>query len=296
MNNHFLFLKKLIEKEGPDSEDYPELDSWIAETAEFLNKGLLTVDTLKEYVSSNDIFSTETMQGFALQKPHGYAGDFEIIYRIYTHYISSKKHLAKWDIYWQSHAAAEAVRNRTVYFSEQILSLINQSSNDEFRVLNLASGPCCDMLTFFKNPNRLNKRVIFDCIDQDEKAILFAKSICNDYLSDINFFQKNVLKFSTDEKYDLIWSSGLFDYFDNKTFVYLINKFKNNLKANCEIVVGNFSTTNPSKSYMEIFQWDLNHRSHHTLRQLGVEAGFSEDKIRIGHEKTGVNLFLHSCL
>ena len=60
-----------------------------------------------------------------------------------------------------------------------------------------------------------------------------------------------------------------------------------------DIVIGNFSTKNPSKLYMELFEWNLHYRSPNTLRELAIEAGFKEENIEVKREDTGVNLFLH---
>src|SRR5688572_16120098 len=113
MNHHFNFIKPLIAKGGPDIDDYVELDSWIEETYDHIKSNNLDKDQLNKLIETfGDAFSKETMQGFAFQKPHGYAGDFEIIDRIYQRYVSNKPHLTKWDEYWQNQAAADAVRNR----------------------------------------------------------------------------------------------------------------------------------------------------------------------------------------
>ena len=44
--------------------------------------------------------SLSTIQGFVYNKPHGYAGDFEVIDRIYNYHIAEPKHLSKWDTFF----------------------------------------------------------------------------------------------------------------------------------------------------------------------------------------------------
>lgn len=119
MDMHIEFLQRLVDKGGPDAEDFYDLDAWIAEIAEHARKGNLQPDDLKHLRDVlGEAFTVETMQGFVFQKPHGYAGDYEIIDRVYTRYISDKAHLSKWDIYAQEHACAHAVRNRMQYLSQ----------------------------------------------------------------------------------------------------------------------------------------------------------------------------------
>ena len=108
------------------------------------------------------------------------------------------------------------------------------------------------------------------------------------------FIHKNIFRFSTDEKFDIVWSAGLFDYFDDKTFVRLIKKFMGWTKPGGEIIIGNFGLQNPSRNYMELIgDWFLQHRSEVTLTAMAVEAGIKQENIFIGKEQEGVNLFLH---
>lgn len=66
------------------------------------------------------------------------------------------------------------------------------------------------------------------------------------------------------------------------------------LRAGGEVVVGNFSTANPSRAYMELLgDWHLHHRSAEGLRRLAERAGWEANSVRIGAEALGVNLFLH---
>lgn len=291
MDHHFEFLKHLVDKGGPDAEDFYDLDCWIAEIAEHTKKGSLTADDLKRLRDVlGEAFTAETMQGFAFQKPHGYAGDYEVIDRIYMRYVSDKAHLSQWDVYWQGHAAAHAVRNRIQYFCQQ-LEKKQYAAQIAGGVLNLASGPGRDMLQFFEN--NPDAQVHFDCIEQDQNAVNHAKALCKDFLHKTTFHVKNALRFQSKKQYDLIWSAGLFDYFDDKVFVFMLKKLGTMVAEGGEIVIGNFSTTNPSKPYMELFEWQLNHRSPHTLKALAVAAGFAANQVSVEKEPTGVNLFLH---
>ena len=292
MNHHFEFLRYLLDKGGPDLEDYYDLDAWISEIVDHAKNGRLLEEDIKKLIEAfGDAFSVETMQGFAFKKPHGYAGDYEILDRIYQRYISNQFHLSKWDEYWQSHPAAEAVRNRVQYLGKYVKSHVVKKPNQQLEVLNLASGPGRDMLQFFEsNPNA---QVLFDCIEQDKNAVNYAKELCKDHLSKIRFVLKNALRFQSNKRYDLIWSAGLFDYFEDKVFVFMLKKLRNMVADGGEIVIGNFSTKNPSKPYMELFDWHLHHRSPPTLKALANAAGFDSKQIRVKMEVLGVNLFLH---
>lgn len=103
----------------------------------------------------------------------------------------------------------------------------------------------------------------------------------------------NALRFKPEREYDLIWAAGIFDYFDDAKFVSLLSRLRMARKTDGEVVIGNFSTRNPSESYMRIFDWNLFHRDADQLRTLALAAGAPPAAIHIGQEPEGVNLFLH---
>jgi len=292
MQHHIDYINYLTAKGGPDTFDYYDLDAWIHEIAEQSRRGEMSKGQLTELQTAfGHAFSPETMQGFAFHKPHGYAGDFEIIDRIYGYYVAEDPMLMRWDIYWQSHPAAEAVRNRVTYFADLVATHLERAAGRQLRVLNLASGPGRDMLEFFDSNPGAN--ILIDCVDQDEEAIAFASDICHKYLDKVCFHQRNALRYRADEKYDLIWSAGLFDYFDDRVFVFMLKKLREMLADGGEIAIGNFSPRNPSRSYMELLEWNLYHRCPQSLKALAEKAGIDRRQIRVDKEGSGVNLFLH---
>jgi extracellular factor (EF) 3-hydroxypalmitic acid methyl ester biosynthesis protein len=293
MEELFRYLRNLIDKNGPDKADYKKLNSWIDTIIEQKRRGSLTDKDLAALRKTwGDAFSADTCQGFSYLKPHGYAGDYEIIDRLYTRYICSKPHLKKWDRFYQDHDAARAVRNRSAYLKNVLLRMLKEKN--EVRVLNVASGPGRDMGRFFDNEiSNGGRRVKFDCLEQDEKAIAFAKNVCRPYLSHITFIKDNILRYTPRRRFDLIWASGIFDYFNDRIFVRILKKLLASVKPGGECVIGNFSVDNPSRNYMEIFEWCLHYRSESELIELAKRCGVTEDRITVKAEKTGVNLFMH---
>ncbi len=59
-----------------------------------------------------------------------------------------------------------------------------------------------------------------------------------------SFINANIFKYKTTEKYDLIWSAGLFDYLNDRRFIFLLNKLYTYLKPEGVLYVGNFSDQN----------------------------------------------------
>lgn len=282
-------LQRLCEGGGPTPAEYDELNKLISVLHSAVANGEIDASNITRILDSHAApFSTQTMQGLALRKPHGYAGDYEIIDKIYTEHRSPDPTLKKWDDYFHSQHAPKAVRNRKSYFHLLLDNLPSYA-----RVLKLGIGPGRSMFEWL-NKNQ-NAKIILECVDVDKNAITYARSLNSRFSEKIIFHHTNVFKFfpHQDQKYDLVWAAGLFDYFDDKTFKSLGARFFHHLKEGGELVIGNFSTFNPTRPYMELFgQWYLHHRDEIQLRSLG-ETISQGGGVRVESEPEKVNLFLH---
>lgn len=288
-------VKKLIsfiEAGGPEVNEYDELTHlWdsLDPVEENANVDGETKNSIIRIFGEEHL--NETIQGFGYRKPHGYAGDFEIIDFIYQQKTTSNKLFQKWDHYFHAQHASRAVRNRKKYF----IDLVKRKSaaiDRPLHILNIASGPCREVAELLQEIP-IGKLSIH-CVEMDPGAIDYAKNLLGTYASSIKFTQKNIFRFDTEEKYDLIWSAGLFDYFEDKAFIRLLNRIYSWCASCCEIVIGNFSISNPSRCYMEkIGEWFLFHRSKQELIDLAVKAGFKSRQVKVKCEALGVNLFVH---
>ena len=289
------FLKaeigKLVSRGGPDVQDYQNVDNLMIRLSNQFRAGLMTADELAGIRTEfGTTLSNRTMQGFMLNKPHGYAGDFEIIERMYTWHISTDQQYTKWDLFLQNHAACRAVRNRKTYFKEVVKAFMQRNDRTEIRLLNLASGPCTELAEFIQeNPSC---RITADCVDLDSNAIAYAKQKFTHHPGDIQFIRKNVFRFVPEKQYDIIWSAGLFDYFNDRQFVQLVSRFAPFLETNGELIIGNFADNHPSKSYMDLVAWSLNYRNADHLLDLGRQAVSSDYTVQVEQEPENVNLFL----
>jgi extracellular factor (EF) 3-hydroxypalmitic acid methyl ester biosynthesis protein len=137
--------------------------------------------------------------------------------------------------------------------------------------------------------------LFFECVDYDKNAIEYSYNKVKEkgFLSNIEFHRENALKFRPSRQYDLIWSAGLFDYLDEKTFKMLLMRQLAFVKDGGELVVGNFSLNNPTRDYMECGNWFLYHRTPDDLIKIASECDIPRDKIVVKSESLGVNLFLH---
>ena len=282
------YLLSFVKRGGPQPNEYVELNDYYSYINSLLKEGKISRAQIRElWAVCGEAFSEETLQGFVYKKPHGYRGDFEIIDKIYMGWISPKKHLENWDKFFHWQTAFKAVLNRKEYF-KNILSEIEKSQVIGPTVLNLGSGPCRDIFEY--KCEYPSSKIRFDCLDMDSKAIEYSKQLLNG--SDVTFFCKNAFRFRSERQYDLIWSAGLFDYLDNEKFVFLLRSLMKMTTINGKVVIGNFSTLNPTRDCMELVEWFLFHRDKNELTELAGKAGANLGSVLIESEETGVNLFL----
>lgn len=282
------WINEILLQGGPEPHQYDGLSTCFEQIANHLRAGSQDALAAVQRIVNAPLLKDETsVLGHCRVKPYGYAGDFSIIDRIYTHDKSDK--YAKWDDYALSTTAAQAVRNRKVYFKQ----CAHERMRDGGQLLNVASGPARDLKELYESGDYTALHTT--CVEMDPKAIAHAESLNRAYSDQITFVNKNIFRFRPDQKFDWIWSAGLFDYFDDKAFVLLLKWFKTWLKPGGEIIIGNFNEAyNPARSLMELVgDWHLIHRSESSLIQLAMNAGFSMSQIQVGKEELGVNLFLH---
>jgi SAM-dependent methyltransferase len=276
------FLYTLVRKGGPEPSEYQEF------TAIVNNLDDRELEQFRDVIK--DSLNENTLIGHGYVKPFGYPGDFTIIHNIYKLHVNPDRRYTNWDRFFQDQAGAHAVRNRKDYFLRRCTEVENQEGELK-RVLILGSGPATDVNEYLrKNPH---SKIKFDLIDFDQNAIDFAREQNHEFKDSIDYFKINVLRFKPYQWYDLIWSAGLFDYFKDKHFVYMIGKYYKYLNTGGEFIIGNFSHSNPTKRLMEVLSdWYLVHRSKYDLVRMALEAEATEEHVEVEMEELGVNLFL----
>ncbi len=291
MQTHINYVQELINNGGPQPGNYEELNNFFVKVYDRVADGEMSREEIRNlWQHFNPAFTPETLQGFACHKQHGYAGDFEIIDKIYQEWLSPDPHLANWDRFFHWQSAPKAVRNRKRYFIEKF-STIAKSNGRDYQVLNVGSGPARDIAEFFtKNPTA---KMTFHCVDMDENAITYAQNVCQNLTANqATFHHSNIFRFKNNQTYDFIWSAGLFDYLDDQKFIFLLKRLLAMLKPGGTIIIGNFSPANTARQYMEFGEWFLYHRNEEKLASLAQQCGPDNNCITVEQEPEGVNLFL----
>lgn len=288
------FLLHLQNNRSGDSEWHSEFRKWLLWLETETSAGRLRPEEVRVvwHEAAADALTVNTCQGYVCTKPRGYDGDFEIIERIYAHWRSPNPALTKWDDFFHAQAAPQAVRNRKRYFLDWLAAQETLTNGDGLRLLNVGSGPARDVFEHFTaHPE---SRVQVECVDSDADAISHAAALCAPFANRLQFHRTNALRFRPQGRFQLIWSGGLFDYLSDDLFIRLLRRLWSSLAPNGELVVGNFSPANLSRTYMELLgRWALIHRSETELTALASRCEVPLESIRVTAEPEGVNLFLH---
>lgn len=157
--------------------------------------------------------------------------------------------------------------------------------------MNLACGPCREIGEILRHEDVRSRDIIFDCYDNDHRALDFAKRTLPK-TDKIRFFKKNALRIAASKdivkdlggRYDLIYSTGLFDYLPEKIAVKLIVRLKRLLRSSGQLLISNVRDkySNPSVHFMEwAGDWDLIYRTEEQFKEIFTKAGFKETDISI---------------
>ncbi len=288
------YLEDVVANGGPSpdiynsiAEAFSRLHAVCYREIDGLSEMVQPIHRLEGFLNANrDIFrSVETVQGFAWAKPRGYAGDFEIIERIYDRVVSDDPRLAPWDQFFHVSPGADAVRNRPAYIADIL-------RGDRFEsMLSLGCGGARDLAA--TNEGTLLRSITL--VDTDADAIERARTNLTNPQIDYTFLNRNVFRLRDVGRFDIIWSAGLFDYLNEKRAIHLLNRVRDFMNDGARIVIGNFSKDHLSRPYMELVgEWRLIHRSEQEMADLMIAAGFDARTVTVESDETGVNLFANA--
>lgn len=232
-----------------------------------------------------------------MDKPFGYHGDFLIIDEIYKNRPETMGIERCLDNYFLKTGASIATRNRKEDFKAHIKEFLQQTSKPKVRVLNLASGPCRDIAELFDNSWGEFPGLEIDCLDHDQLAIEYAQKVLGQPPESVgvNFIQQSAIRLALTKnitrylpkQYDIIFSTGLFDYLDERIAIRLVSNLKKILTQNGLMIISNYRDkwSNPSRHFMEWGGgWDLIYRSEEEFLKIFSQAGFQENELSLKFE------------
>lgn len=237
----------------------------------------------------------------AYYKPKGYAGDYYMIEMIYRNQPEGDGKVGQLiDGFLMEEVPARAVRGRRRLLHQLLDRFCRDrlEGDDVIRVMNLACGPCRELFDLIADCD-FDERIQALCVDIDPEALQFADQQVNTFVhrASVKFMRENVIKWAIGrvkqdfEPQDIIYSSGLCDYLDERVVTALIKRCYNQLKPGGTLIVGNFAPANPYRFLMDhLMYWRLIYRDAAELRALFVDTPFGED-VEVVSEPEGVNLF-----
>jgi hypothetical protein len=245
------------------------------------------------------------LQHRARFKPRGYAGDYELLARLWNRTCEPQPLGAAFDRFFQRQAAVEAVRNRIEQSAAALADHCLAADRPAYRVVSIGSGPAIELVELARMlPAERRQRLEFVLLDLDEEALESARASLATYLrpEQIALHRENLFRLATlkrlgplVERADAIVCLGLFDYLADEPAAGLLRMIWQALAAGGLALVGNFAPHCPTRAYMEwIGNWYLIYRTADQLRQLAASAGLPDEHFEIAAERLGVDLFIHA--
>ncbi len=237
-------------------------------------------------------------------KPLGYAGDYEMMNMLYRDHAEGQSLFARaLNLYAAQEAAASAVVNRLDYLTDKIRRAIEVRGR--VRVASIGCGPAKELAKLLEESPQLGPFLDVALIDQEERVITYCERtlgpLVNSTGARIRFIRESVRRLLTTDglhealgERDLVYSAGLFDYLDGRSFSALLSVLYGTLAPTGQLIIGNYSVDNPSRYFMEYcLDWFLIHRTHDDLRAFVHQLSPAPSRVEVESETLGVNLFLN---
>jgi 2-polyprenyl-3-methyl-5-hydroxy-6-metoxy-1,4-benzoquinol methylase len=245
------------------------------------------------------------------KRPRGYPGDSEMMRMIYANDYRGPtpvgRLLHKHSV---STPAGDAVRNRRALVADELSALANSRGPDEppMTLLSVACGPAHEIADIFTTPAAFGKfRIVL--LDQDPEALSEARENIGvverqypGHRVDVRYEQASIgsllrsgPKRNSLGKFDFIYSMGLYDYLDKRTAQKLTNALFDMLQPGGTLLLGNYSTSNPTRTYLEYWcDWWLVYRTPDEFAALLSPDRSCGQSVDVGLDPSGSQLFLRA--
>ncbi len=242
------------------------------------------------------------------QKPLGYAGDYEMVNMILREPLEGSSIFSKIVNAWfLSQRPAQAHRNRIEYLTQVIVQETRRTAcnGHPASIYNLGCGPAGEVQNFLLQEEVSNDSS-FVLLDFNDETLQHTKEVLEQLKNRWNRRTKiklvkksvhQVLKEETragtyEQRYDLIYCAGVFDYVSDRICKRLMNIFYAMLEPGGLLVTTNIDASNPSRNGMEyLLDWHLIHRNSAQLTTL-IPDRADPEYTEVKSDETGVNIYL----
>jgi extracellular factor (EF) 3-hydroxypalmitic acid methyl ester biosynthesis protein len=245
-----------------------------------------------------------------LQKPLGYAGDYEMVNMMMRDPYEGASLFGKaFNVCALSRPPIVAHRNRLRYLTKRLLqeTVRNLGLKRPVRFMSVGCGPAQEVQAFLREQH-CSDRTEFTLIDFNAETLCHLDGALSDCKrryarqTRIQLTQRSVqqiikqscksnVQVPAHEQYDFAYCAGLFDYLPDSVCRSLISYFYNLLVPGGVLLVTNVDS-HPSRNEMEYFlEWHLVYRDTQAMKTL-VPTGISPDDVQVVREAAGINIML----
>lgn len=241
----------------------------------------------------------------ATEKPLGYAGDYEMMNMLYRDRAEGDSLFGRaLNLYATREPAAAANINRIEYLGEKIREAVRAAGRGRARLASIGCGPAAEIGQLLRTHPEVGPHLEVALVDQEERSIAYCERTLSPLARDtgarIHFIRDSIRRLLGARKLsetlgarDLVYSAGLFDYLNDRTFTALAGSLYDALVPGGLLAIGNVALDNPSRWMMEyISEWFLIHRSRAELAGFGSALTPAPSAVQVDSEPLGVNLFL----
>jgi SAM-dependent methyltransferase len=241
-------------------------------------------------------FSQSWIANRARTKPSGFAGDYEMLIKLYDEATPARGLGGYLDLCILDLPLAQAVRGRMTAVREFISREVSLRSG-EVRILDIACGPCREYRDWPALGDGRQVRVV--AMDNDTRALAYLDSEVIPQLDESVNLQPvrynalrtrsaaaTIRKFGT---FDVIYSVGLCDYLSDAHLVGMLSAWRETLNDGGVLYIAFKDTERYDKTpYQWHLDWFFFQRTQQDVLDLYQAAGFNVDAIQTTRDGTGI--------
>lgn len=222
-----------------------------------------------------DLLHRDPITWRAFSKPRGYAGDagtIDLIYYPDQYLPELSEEAAALYSYTSACPSSRAVRNRRAITASSIDQTVAAGGA---RVLSVACGHMRELDLIAPSASSAS----FVALDQDESSlsVLAADYSTLDVKPVAGSIGKILRRQLGESEFDLIYSTGLFDYLDERVGKALVSRLFELLSPGGTLSIANFTPETRDIGYMEAFMgWNLIYRTEFDLLALASGLPFGQ--------------------
>ena len=226
----------------------------------------------------------------AYEKPRGYAGDFEMMEMLYDSQVEGATPFARLlQEHFMPGPGHRSVRSRHEYLRSLLVS--NVIEGRARRLLSVASGSAGEVRDFFASVP--DAPVEVSLLDRDAEALAFAMTALNskagasDRVRTLRMSVRDIAAGALKQQppFDLIYSTGLYDYLNQRLAVALTRQLVESVAPGGEVLIANYAKehVNPDRFIVEYAQdWFLVTRDEGEMYDL--VASLDVEDCRLDHD------------